>query len=347
MNIQQDVDLAPLHTLRLPSRARYFIAASDDREVLDAVRWAQERELAVLVLGEGSNLVLPRQLNALVLQLSSSGFNATDDPVTSTVTIDVAAGENWHRFVTSMLANGYYGLENLALIPGTVGAAPVQNIGAYGKEIDQHIVSVRVLDTHTGVWSTLARDDCQFSYRHSVFKERPRRYIITRVCLELSRTPVINDTYAALRAELDRRGIEHPTPRELFDAVVTIRQQKLPNPATLPNAGSFFKNPLVDMQQYQALRQQYPGLVAYPQGDDRVKLAAGWLIERAGFKGLYENGVGMHHQQALVLVNAQGADADAVLAYANKVVSAVHALFGVNLEREPLKVNTDGHYSAT
>ncbi len=340
--IRNDVDLGSKNTLGLPCIADYFCASADEDELAGAIAWARENKLPVLVLGEGSNLVLPARLNALVLQLTMTGYvvrSAEPDIV------DVAAGNDWHQLVTELLAAGWYGLENLALIPGTVGAAPVQNIGAYGVEIERFVHSVRVFDMHTLRWLDMPRADCEFRYRHSIFRQHPQRFMITRVRLRLSRRMQVNDTYGALREELERRGIGQASATQVYDAVVHIRRQKLPDPRLEANVGSFFKNPVVSQLHYELLRQQYPGLVAYPQGAD-VKLAAGWLIEQAGFKGKSSNGVCMHPRQALVLVNQSGASASDVLAYADSVVAKVESLFGVVLQREPVLVSSDGFCSA-
>lgn len=345
MQVKQQVDLSGMNTLRLPSTARYFIQAGNEQQVVDAVAWARGQGLGLLLLGSGSNVVLPRHISALVLQLVNKGITVSAARA-ETVLVDVAAGEDWHGLVKQMLCRGIYGLENLALIPGTAGAAPVQNIGAYGVELQQFVVAVRALDTATLQWLELTSEQCAFGYRNSLFRAQPQRYIISQLRLQLSHLPEVNDSYAALRAELDRRGIHSASPADVFDTVVEIRRRKLPDPRRQPNAGSFFKNPLVSAQCYSALRVEFPDIVAYPQADGQVKLAAGWLIEQAGFKGVFHRDVGMHQQQALVLVNRGCADAAAVLAYADEVAAAVQALFNVSLQREPLLVREDGSYSS-
>ncbi len=345
MELKQHVDLSAMNTLRLPSTARYFFQAEDEQQIVDALAWARRHGLGLLLLGSGSNVVLPRQINALVLQWVNRGI-AVSTSRAQTVLVDVAAGEDWHGLVSEMLSRGIHGLENLALIPGTVGAAPVQNIGAYGVELQQFVVSVRALDTTTLQWHELTPQQCAFSYRNSLFRAQPQRYIISQLRLELSHLPQVNDSYAALRTELDRRGIRSASPAEVFDAVVEIRQRKLPDPRRQPNAGSFFKNPLVSAQRYNDLRAEFPDVVAYSQADGQVKLAAGWLIEQAGFKGVFRHDVGMHQQQALVLVNRGCADAAAVLAYAGEVAATVQSRFNVSLQREPLLVRDDGRCSS-
>ncbi len=342
MKIRQNVDLSNMNTLGLPCTADHFCASAEEGELAGAVAWARGNKLPVLVLGEGSNLVLPLRLSALVLRVTTTGYKIREG---TPDVVDIAAGNDWHRLVTELLAAGWYGLENLALIPGTVGAAPVQNIGAYGVEIERFIDSVKAFDMHSLKWLEMQRADCEFGYRNSVFRRQPQRFLITRVRLRLGREQRVNDSYGALRAELDRRGIVVPSAADVYQAVVHVRRQKLPDPKREANVGSFFKNPVVSQQQYRQLRARYPDMVGYPQGRD-VKLAAGWLIERAGFKGKLENGVCMHSRQALVLVNQSAASADDVLAYAGAVATRVKSLFGVALEREPLLVSSDGHCHA-
>lgn len=345
MEFQQDVELSAMNTLRLPCTARFFLRAESEQQVADAVGWARRQGLGLLMLGAGSNVVLPPRLDALVLQWVNRGTRVAASKGRR-VMVDVAAGENWHRLVSDMLRRGLHGLENLALIPGAVGAAPVQNIGAYGVELEQFVVSVRVLDTATMKWRELTRQDCCFSYRNSLFRSQPQRYIISRLRLGLSRSVRVNDAYGSLGAELNRRGIERALPAEVFDAVVAIRRRNLPDPQSEPNAGSFFKNPLVSEEVYRHLRLRYPDMVAFPQGDGQVKLAAAWLIEQAGFKGAFRKDVGMHPQQALVLVNRGSADAARVLEFADEVATTVRSLFDVHLQREPLLVRSDGSCSS-
>lgn len=342
MIVQRDVDLIGMNTLGTPCRASHFTCVADEQELEEAIRWAGKNGLRFFLLGEGSNVVLPARLNALVVRLVNRGISVAEGLVGEGASVDVCAGEIWHGLVESMLARGLYGLENLALIPGTVGAAPVQNIGAYGVELSRFVSGVRVLDTRSMEWLDLAREDCDFSYRSSRFRRCGQRYIISLLRLQLSHTPRVEDSYQALRDELNRRGIETATPRQIFDAVLSVRQSKLPDPADLPNAGSFFKNPVVDTGRCEELVQEFPDIVFYPQAGGVVKLAAAWLIERAGYKGLERKGISMHRQQALVLVNRNGADAVRVLAYAAEVESAVRKMFGLSLECEPIILDSDG-----
>ncbi len=298
-----------------------------------ALDWARAEGVAVLPLGEGSNIVFAGDVDALVLQVASGGIEAIADDGDS-VTLRVQAGEDWHQLVQWTLQQGLYGLENLALIPGTVGAAPIQNIGAYGVECEQFIRAVYTCDIASGERTRLSAAECDFAYRDSNFKGPWRdRLVITAVELELSRQPKVNITYPALAAELEE--LAQPGPREVFDAVVAIRRRRLPDPAREPNAGSFFKNPIVDAELARRLVEQHPELPIYPQADGRSKLPAAWLIDACGWKGQRRDGVGVHPQHALVLVN-YGSDSGAeLLALAGGIAAAVKERFGIDLEIEP------------
>lgn len=342
MEVRREHDLSRNNTLALPCTASVFVRATDAADIEAAVRLARAERLRVFVLGAGSNLLVSPRIDALVLQPALQGLEVVDRPG-GAVAVTAGAGENWHALVVRLLEAGCHGLENLALIPGTLGAAPVQNIGAYGVELAQFVEAVVAYDLHSDSWVRLERDACGFSYRHSIFRGQDSgRYVITAVALWLARGGRVEAGYGALREELERRGVTHPGPRDVFDAVVSVRSSRLPDPAQLPNAGSFFKNPVVAAAECARLRERFPAIVTYPQAGGDCKLAAAWLIEQAGFKGRIVGGVGMHAHQALVLVNYGGADTAAVLAYAAMVQAEVERRFGVRLEREPLWVEADG-----
>lgn len=344
MRVETERDLTAINTLRLPSIARWYIEVRDDEELRETVAFAGARRRPLVVLGGGSNVVLAAKIDAVVARMASTGIDV--EPVDNdTAVVRVAAGEPWHPLVQALLARGWHGLENLALIPGSVGAAPVQNIGAYGVELDRFIDSVDVISLATGEPQRLGRRECEFGYRDSAFKHRWRGQLaITAVTLRLSRTGGVNTGYADLAAELERRGCTTPTPVDVFDAVVAIRRSKLPDPARVANVGSFFKNPVVDAATFERLAGEYPDIVSYPQPGGTRKLAAAWLLDRAGFRGRECDGVAMHDRQALVLVHRGGADADEVLAFAAQIRTAVAARFGVELEREPVLIGADGSY---
>jgi len=339
-----NVSLKGWNTFGFDVRAR-FGATVDSAEALRAVLCdPRVAGLPVHVLGGGSNIVLTGDLDALVLRIALRGrsivsaSDAVDDG--RPVQVQAGAGEPWHAFVDWTLAQGCPGLENLALIPGTVGAAPVQNIGAYGVEIADFFDSLTAMDRQTGEIRRFDGVDCRFGYRDSVFKQRGgERWIILSVTFSLPTQWAPRRAYADLDKVLQSKNCTSPTPRDIFDAVVAVRQAKLPDPAVIGNAGSFFKNPVIDAAHYASLQAREPGLVAYPQADGRYKLAAGWMIDQCGWKGRgVEAGSAarVHDRQALVLTNSGGATGDDVMQLAARIADDVAARFGVRLEAEPL-----------
>ncbi|WP_408608142.1 UDP-N-acetylmuramate dehydrogenase [Candidimonas nitroreducens] len=384
-------DLSVFNTLGLRSQARVFVRLDDDgpRRLQALSALADEYGRKVFILGGGSNVVLAPQLDSLVVKVETRGWRVWAQSDTELV-IEAKAGEVWHDFVALCVRNGWNGLENLALIPGTVGAAPVQNIGAYGVELEQRFHSLVAWDLHERRLVEMDKAACRFSYRDSFFKhEVPGRWLILAVRLRLPQPwepvlrypdllahPALGYGEEPCRGQESAAGRERgweqgqdqhrrrgPQPgrwqeqglelqlgpvdaspstgvtaRQVFDAVCEIRRRKLPDPALLPNAGSFFKNPVVGAPQYQALCAQFPGLVAYAQQDGRYKLAAGWLIDRAGWKGRRVGPVGVHERQALVLVNHGGASAADIEALAGAIRADVADRYGVELEQEPVRV---------
>lgn len=335
MRPRPDAPLGPLNTLALDARARALVAVANESDLREALTWARQRELPVIPLGEGSNVVLAGDLPALVLQLASRGVRVLQQRG-DRVRLRVAAGQDWHALVEWSLGEGFYGLENLALIPGTAGAAPIQNIGAYGVELASLLHAVHCVRIADGEAVTLGREDCGFAYRDSIFKRELRdQYVITEVDLELSREAAPSYGYPLLAAELAERGTLSATPHDVFRAVVDIRRRKLPDPAKTPNAGSFFKNPVVDPERAQVLREQFAGLPGYTQDGGRVKLPAAWLIEYCGWKGHRSGGVGVHPEHALVLANYGADDGAVLLELAARIRDSVRRTFGVELEIEP------------
>lgn len=323
------------NTLAVPAVADWFVSIATDGELREALGYAHEHELPILVLGGGSNLVLSDDFHGLVIHMRSQGKRVVDEKGDS-VWLQVAAGENWHSLVEHTLAHGFYGLENLSLIPGCVGAAPIQNIGAYGVELKDVFAELTAMDIHSGLIVNFTLDSCQFGYRDSIFKQHLKdKYIITSVIFKLYKTPKLMLDYPALRDALSDRPLDSITPLDVSEAVIAIRQSKLPDPAEIPNVGSFFKNPVVTSDKYLELLARYPELVAYPIGDDHFKLAAGWLIDRAGWRGREQDGARVHSRQALVLTNPEMQSGKAVLALANSIRDTVESLFGVLLEIEP------------
>lgn len=333
LKIRRDFDLGACNSLALAARAEYFAVVTDLDSAREALRFAHARRLAVTVLGEGSNVVLAGDLAGLVIRVAIGGHQLLAER-DGRLELQIGAGENWHATVEHCLRQGWYGLENLALIPGTVGAAPVQNIGAYGVELESRFLGLNALEVATGTARRFSLADCGFGYRDSVFKRDQRdRWLITSVTLELARAPAPVLDYPALREALGDRA-ERASPAEVAAAVMALRRARLPDPALLPNAGSFFKNPVVPAPEARALAARYPGLATFPAPGGQVKLAAAWLIEQCGWKGIQRHGVGVHDRQALVLVN-RGGGAAALLELAREVRAAVAERFGVMLEPEP------------
>ena len=335
MHILRGESLRLFNTLGLQSKATAVVSVTSAQQLEAACLWAQQRDLPLVPLGEGSNVVLAADLDALVLRMATRGIEILESSADS-VSLRVAAGENWHSLVEWTLQQGFYGLENLALIPGTVGAAPIQNIGAYGVELQSVVSSVHCRHIADGQMLQLPGADCEFDYRDSVFKHGLRdEVLITAVDLRLSRLPSPRADYPALAGFLAESGIDTPSPEQVFEAVVNIRRSKLPDPAMEPNAGSFFKNPVLPAGQTAELVDRFPGLPRYPQPDGQVKLAAAWMIEHCGWKGFRENGLGIHPEHALVIVNYGNNSGEQLLALAHRVASSVAETFGLQLLIEP------------
>lgn len=334
LQIQSNVSLKPFNTFGVDVRARLFAEAHTDADVREALAYAAEHKLELLVIGGGSNLLLTADIDALVLRMASRGIRIAHEDCGAAI-IEAEAGEPWHPFVQEMLARGLSGLENLSLIPGTVGAAPMQNIGAYGVELKDVFDSLSALDRQTGETREFSLADCAFGYRDSVFKHQVGRWMILRVRFRLSFAAKLNLEYGPVRQRLQEQGIKEPTPIHVSRAICAIRSEKLPDPAQLGNAGSFFKNPLISAELAARIRDTHPGVVAYPQADGQVKLAAGWLIEQAGWKGFRDGDAGVHALQSLVLVNYGAASGRELLNLAKRIQADILERFGVSLEMEP------------
>jgi len=326
------------NTFGFDVRAHLACQIEDEAQLLAVLDDPRAAGLPRLVLGGGSNVVLTRDFDGLVLLIGLRGRRLAREDADAWY-VEAAAGENWHEFVAWTLAQGLPGLENLALIPGTVGAAPIQNIGAYGLEMCERFESLRAVELATGETVELDANACGFGYRDSFFKREGRdRFVITSVTFRLPKMWTPRAGYADIARELaaDGFGDASPTPQAIFDAVVAVRRAKLPDPLELGNAGSFFKNPVIDAAQFEALQQREPDVVSYRQPDGRVKLAAGWLIDRCGWKGRAMGNAAVHDRQALVLVNRGGASGAEILALARAIQRDVEARFGVELEPEPV-----------
>lgn len=333
MHLSQNKSLKPYNTFGIDVKAKRFISISSIDELKQVLRKTYASEL--FVLGGGSNMLLTEDLNKTVIQVGLQGKEifSTEGNV---VTVRAQAGENWHQFVLWCLEQGFGGLENLSLIPGNVGTAPIQNIGAYGVELKDVFVACEALNLQTLETNTFSKEDCHFGYRNSVFKnELKDQYIITSVDFRLSKNQhQLHTSYGAIQSELERAKIETPTIRDISDAVIKIRQEKLPDPRKLGNSGSFFKNPIVSNNKLAQLQKEHPSIPHYSLPDDRAKIPAGWLIDQMGFKGYRNGDAGVHKNQALVLVNYGEATGMDILNLAKKIRESILQAFDIRLEFE-------------
>lgn len=332
--IQDHFSLKPHNTFGIEVFAEHFLKVESLDSLKEALAFAEARRLPVLLLGGGSNLVLTQDVKGLVIQLALMGRELVEDSG-ETVLVQAFAGENWHGFVQWTLEQGFNGLENLSLIPGTVGASPVQNVGAYGVEIKDRMHSLTALDRKTLNLVEMGVADCDFAYRESLFKRDKDRWVILAVRFQLARSERVDLAYGPVRDRLLAEGLGAPTPKDVGRIISMIRSEKLPDPSDLGNAGSFFKNPVVSEDKAHELSQHFENLVQYPLANGQVKLAAGWLIEKAGLKGYRVGDAGVHRLQALVLVNYGNATGKEIMALAEHVKQTVLAQFGVELEIEP------------
>ncbi|MDQ9022336.1 UDP-N-acetylmuramate dehydrogenase [Acinetobacter sichuanensis] len=337
MNIQKNVSLKEFNTLRLDALASNYVKVQSKQALIEALAYAQTQHLNVLILSGGSNMLLPQNIHALVMHMEIQGieFLSEDD---HTQTLKVGAGQVWHDFVLWTTTQKLYGLQNLALIPGLVGAAPVQNIGAYGVEVGEFIEYVEVYDRQQQQFKLIAAEDCDFSYRHSIFKDDPNRYIIVSVIFKLLKQADLKINYGDLKAAMQ----DDISAENLQKQVIHIRQSKLPDPKEFPNVGSFFKNPIVTQADLQQICVEFPNIPHYPQTNEKVKIAAGWLIDQTGWKGRKLHQVGMFEKQALVLVNYANATLIDVQATYRAVQQDVYNKFNVLLEPEPVLFNELG-----
>lgn len=327
------VDLSTANTLRLPCQAARYAAPASLSHLQDVLAEAREHHWPVTLLGGGSNVLLPPQLDGIAIRPAFRHWWLESDK--ESVIAYVGAGVHWHSLVMALAARGLWGIENLALIPGDCGAAPVQNIGAYGVELSDVLKAVQIVELATGDMRWLSVDECQFGYRDSLFKQAlAGSVVITQLALRLSVIPKPVLGYGDLAARVSGS----PTALEIAQAVCAIRQEKLPDPAQLANAGSFFKNPLVSGDQAKRLLEEYPGIPHFPQLNGQTKLAAGWLIDQCGLKGHREGAFGVHDRQALVLVHFGGGDRPGLLRFADTIAQAVWNRFAVTLEPEPRMV---------
>jgi UDP-N-acetylmuramate dehydrogenase len=330
--MQKEVSLKPFNTFGIDVRAALFSSFSSIEELIDLL--PSIRNTDTLISGGGSNMLFTKDFEGLFVRNCIKGIKEIERTQTHVI-LEAGAGENWHDFVIHCVDHGFGGLENLSLIPGCVGASPMQNIGAYGVEIKDTFAYLDAVEISTGEVKRFHLADCAFGYRESVFKrELKNQYIICSVAFTLSLYPTMNTSYGVIEAELKHMGITTPGIKDVSNAVIRIRQSKLPDPKLLGNAGSFFKNPVVSNEVLQSIQSSYERVPSYPAGDGHVKLAAGWLIEQAGWKGKRFGNVGVHELQALVLVNYGGGTGKEIYELSQRIIEDIQVKFGVSLERE-------------
>ncbi len=333
MNIQENISLKPFNTFGIDKKARFFVVVHQVEQLKTALTWASKNKVDSMVLGGGSNILLTQDPDMLVIKLEIKGINPVkkDD---EHIWVEVGAGEVWHEFVMRAIENNWSGVENLSLIPGTVGASPMQNIGAYGVEIKEVFESLEALNKETLKMERFDRAACKFGYRESIFKhELKDKYIICSVIFRLALKPRFEITYGTVKETLQKKGITELSSRSVSDAVIEIRQSKLPDPKVIGNSGSFFKNPTIDPGHFVELQASYPTIPGF-ENPEGVKVPAAWLIEQCGWKGKRFGDVGVHDRQPLVLVNYGNGEGRDIVELASKIQASVKEKFGINLQPE-------------
>lgn len=330
--IESNKNLKKYNTFSISALAEKFSIFKSEKELTEILDEIKKHNLPLLILGGGSNLLFTQNVSGYVLKNEILGKQLLEED-TDSVLIKCGAGEVWHEFVIHCVNKGYAGIENLSLIPGTVGASPIQNIGAYGVEVKDTIESVECIEIETGLKKRFTNTECEFGYRDSIFKKIYKgKYVITFVAFRLKKQALVNTSYGAIQQILDEKGITTPNIRDVSRAVVEIRRSKLPNPSQLGNAGSFFKNPEIPEPQFESLKKQFPDIISFPgSSSGLIKIPAGWLIERSGWKGKTVGNVGVHRLQALVIVNYGGASGQEVIDLSIEVRKSVQELFGIDL----------------
>jgi UDP-N-acetylmuramate dehydrogenase len=334
--LEANFDLKPYNTFGISAKCRYFGRFSSAEQLKSALKEVKLLNLPLMILGGGSNILLTKDYEGIVLRNEIKGFEIISE-TENEVIVRSGAGESWHEFVMKCLENNLAGIENLSLIPGSVGASPMQNIGAYGIEVKDVFHSLEALQIDSSIILSFDKTACEFGYRESVFKRKLKdQYIITSVEFRLQKEANVNTSYGAINDELEAKGISNPTIRDVSNAVIAIRQSKLPDPKEIGNAGSFFKNPVVENIVVEDLLKKYPDMPNYPDrmNPNLTKLPAGWLIEKAGFKGMRIENYGVHAKQALVLVNYGGSTGKDIYDLSTNILATIKEKFGVDLERE-------------
>ena len=340
MKIEENISLKPYHTFGVNVKAAGLASFSSLEELQELLEISQSKYGEHLVLGGGSNVLFTDDFAGIILKNNLRGIDVVDSSGTQ-VLVKAGAGEVWHDLVLTSLKNDLGGLENLSLIPGSVGASPMQNIGAYGQEIKNVFHELEAWHIYDKCLVNFSGNDCEFGYRESVFKNKLKdQFIILNVTFSLDKFPRINTSYGAIEQELAKMGIVTPTIHDVSKAVINIRQSKLPNPAEIGNAGSFFKNPEIPAEHFNTLQTEHAGIVGFPAAGDKIKLAAGWLIEQCGWKGVRKGDAGCYARQALVLVNYGNASGDEIYGLSQQIIESVYKKFGVLLSREVNIVGT-------
>ena len=339
MQLQQNVSLYPYNTFHIQATAKYFAAFTTLDELQEALDFFYTQQTAdtqqnLFVLGGGSNVLFTKDIDGLVLKNEIQGIEVVDED-DEFYYVQSAAGENWHQLVMYCVKNNFAGIENLSLIPGSVGASPIQNIGAYGVEIKDTFHQLEAYDLLEKTVVTFGLSDCHFGYRESIFKYQYKGcFVILNVTFKLRKTPVFNIAYGAIKEELEKMQVQELSIRAISQAVINIRRSKLPDPAVIGNAGSFFKNPVIDSAHFFHLQKEYPTIPGYAAGKQQTKVAAGWLIEQCGWKGYRNGDAGCYNKQALVLVNYGNATGEDMYHLSTAIIQSVQEKFGITLERE-------------
>lgn len=334
MRLEENYSLRSLNTFGIEASCRFFIEINSIEDLKQALDWHLRHPQPLLILGGGSNVLFTQNHEGLCLKMNIQGIELIEE-TEENVRIRVGAGVVWHEFVQFCVQNGYHGIENLSLIPGTVGAAPMQNIGAYGVELKEVFHSLKALHRQSLKEHTFSKEDCDFGYRHSIFKTTHKdQYIIYSVDFLLSKKQRLNTSYGAIQDTLKAMGISEPSSTDVSRAVIQIRQSKLPDPKVTGNAGSFFKNPTISLSEFERLQKQFPGVPSYPVSEAEVKVPAGWLIEQCGWKGQRIGDAGVHPLQALVLVNYGQASGQEIWDLALKIQKSVKEKFGIEIQPE-------------
>lgn len=334
MTIRENISLKPYNTFGIDVKAKQFLEINTISQLKNALKKFSKKEL--FILGGGSNMLLTKDIHALVLYINIKGINVVSNS-DNHVTVKAHAGENWHDFVLWCITNNFGGIENLSLIPGNVGTAPIQNIGAYGVELKDVFISCEAIEIATQNTITFSNAACKFGYRESIFKQEAKgKYIITSVIFSLTKTKhKIKTDYGAITSQLEKMNIKTPTIATVSQAVISIRESKLPNPKEIGNSGSFFKNPIISKNNFEKLQQNFPEIPFYKLSENKIKIPAGWLIEQAGFKGkTFNNNYGVHKKQALVLVNYGHAKGSDILNLAQLIQKTIKRIFDIEIETE-------------